>query len=70
MGGSKKVLVILMLHVVTKEDYNSFNSDKHTKITGMNGRFISCRRVSLWYMLLEQIKISKVDSICFPLCEV
>ena len=24
----------------------------------------------VWCMLLEQIKISKVDSICFPLCEV
>ena len=36
-----------MLHLVTKEDFNSLNSDKHMKITGMNGRFMSCRSICL-----------------------
>ena len=36
-----------MLHLVTKEDFNSLNSDKHMKISGMNGRFMSCRGICL-----------------------
>lgn len=33
---TQKVVVILLLHLVTKEEFNSFSSDKHMKITGRN----------------------------------